>query len=77
MATQKRHQSLEEALLKSAKGAKVPETLAQRPASSGNQQKPGRNRKPNMKSDSNSGGQAMLKDASNSVNGTGKTGDQP
>ena len=44
VTTQKRHQSLEEVLVKSAKGAKGPKALSQLPASSGQQQKADRNR---------------------------------
>ena len=77
VATQKRHQSLEEALVMSVKVAKGPKTLSQRPASSGNQQKPGQNHKRNKKSGSKSGSKAVLKGASNSVHGAGKTGDWP
>ena len=77
VSTQKRHQSLEEVLVKSAKGAKGPKTSSQRSASSGNQQKPGWNCKGNMRFGSKSGGKAVPKGALNSVHGTGKTGDRP
>ena len=80
VASQKRHQTLEEAMIKSVKGTKGSRSSSKRSAPSVGQQKQGgggKNRKRGRESLPKLSGKATPKGASGSASGAGKAGDRP